>query len=115
MRVALRSEDGVLDILRLAARVGAREEAVWAALRLLEANGSIRLSASEGQIVAEREVDQGQLAGSAASPEQASALETVRKELVSALRETHAYRRAYMTLSVDELFADLSKEADAWR
>ena len=120
VRVALRSDDGVLDILRMCARLGAREEAVRAALRLLESSGGIRLCEDEGHFVATS--TQMRESGNKGQPRPAkltNALQTVsdsdaqeaaRASLAYLLRETHAYRRAYPDLGVDELLGGASHD-----
>ncbi|NLG27512.1 MAG: hypothetical protein GX557_06350, partial [Chloroflexi bacterium] len=110
VRVALDERDGVLDIERMASRLAARRAAIVAALRGLEAAGSIVLeqnAAGLKTLVATRDADQRdpQRLADGLSAEQRLAADQARSALVHVLSETEAYRRFYATASVDEVFA----------
>ncbi|MHB1356067.1 MAG: single-stranded-DNA-specific exonuclease RecJ [Anaerolineae bacterium] len=105
--------NGGLDLERMAARIGARAEAVIAALRGLEASGAFSLQEEDGQLRAVG-CDQSQQTGTENQPEDVSdgdadqqqALEQARQALLYQLRETRAYRAAYREVDVRALLAD---------
>lgn len=114
LRVALRAHGGRIDVMRMAARVAAREEAVMAALRGLELSGAVVLVREgkelRGYLPGEEPPDAGRDAAAEGeeSPEEReerlrTAREQVRRALVHLLRETDAFRRAYATLTVEAL------------
>ena len=112
LRVALRSHDGRLDVLRMAARIGARRAAIVAALRGLEAAGKIGLRHDTDGLRAylphesppepEAEKDRELEGEHAAQMERA--LQQARDALAYLLRETRAYRQTYADLPVQALF-----------
>jgi len=115
VRVALRVHGGIIDVGRMAARVAAREEAVVAALRGLELGGSVELRREDGVLRAyapgqaprEEEPDTPDALADESAEERearlAAARVQVRHALDYLLRETEAFRRAYVTLTVEAL------------
>jgi single-stranded-DNA-specific exonuclease len=113
LRLALREHGGHIDTLRMAARVGARQAAVVAALRGLEALDKVSLRHEAGQLRAylsqEAPPEPELSAGGSAEGEaeyltnRQSAKEQARSALLYLLRETRAYRRAYRTLPLAAL------------
>ncbi|NLG27204.1 MAG: single-stranded-DNA-specific exonuclease RecJ [Chloroflexi bacterium] len=110
VRVAIDERDGVLDITRMASRLAGREAAIVAALRGLEAAGSVLLEQDVvglKALVVMRDADQreSQRPADGLSAEQRVAADQARSALVHVLSETAAYRRFYATASVAEIFA----------
>jgi len=114
LRVALRRHEGWLDTRRMAARIGARQAAVIAALRGLEAAGKVVL-AHEGQGLraylpdrapapAERE-DEPNPEDREPDMTAAQRLAQARAALAYQLRETRAFRKVYAEQSLDMLVA----------
>jgi single-stranded-DNA-specific exonuclease len=108
--LADKQRNGRLDIERMAARVGARAEAVIAALRGLEASGVFSLQEEGGQLRAVGR-EQFQQNSTEDQPEDVSdgdldqqqAIEQARQALLYQLRETRAYRAAYREVDVRAL------------
>jgi len=111
LRVALNQHDGYLDTLRMASRIGARQAAVVAALRGLEALDKVSLRYENGRLRAywpseappapetlSEEGDETQVRKQLAQ-------EQAREALLYLLRETRSYRRAYKTLPLAALLA----------
>lgn len=109
--VAIKRYGGVLDTLRMAAHIAARERAVVLALRLLDNMGRIALCETERGLVAEAVG----LDAPEPAPEGAAGRVAEQERLWEALRyqlrETRAYREAYATLDVRALFAGLPPPA----
>ena len=117
LRVALRAHGGQADTMRMAARIGARQAAVVAALRWLEAQAKIVLRYEADGIRAylradappEREWPEEELESDA---ERAACGQRAEQQAAAAviylLRETRAYRRAYATEPVEVLLAATS-------
>ncbi len=114
LRVAMRAHGGQADTMRMAARIGARQAAVVAALRWLEAKGKIVLRYEADGLRAylredappepewpedELESDVEHAAGGQRAEQQAA------NAVIYLLRETRAYRRAYATEPVEALLA----------
>jgi hypothetical protein len=96
VRVARRDHGGKLDTLRMAARIGASQTAVVAALRGLEAAGVLALQREqEGLVVREAPPQAGAEAGALAQAQQS---------LGYLWREMRAYRAAYPTQPLAALF-----------
>jgi len=103
LRVAMRDHDGYIDLPRMAARLGARERAIEAALRLLQAMGRIVLQRKEDAWwVSEPE----QTSLSPTSQAERRPSEQIRKTLNYLLGETLAYRQAYATQPIEALLYD---------
>ena len=113
LRVALRSHGGKLDTLRMAARLGARQGAVIAALRGLEAVGKVSLRVEDGSlraylpqeapVAAEALPDEMDEDEADRSARKQLAEQQARDALLHLLRETRAYRQAYATLPLGAL------------
>ena len=96
-RWAVEHEDGLLDLERMAARLGLGEGAALAALRALEAGGALQLQAgAEGWRV---EAGDGAAAPAAQRRRRLEALERH-------LQEAAAFRAAYPSLGLEALLAD---------
>ncbi|MEA3406927.1 MAG: single-stranded-DNA-specific exonuclease RecJ [Chloroflexota bacterium] len=107
LRVALRAHGGEIDLSRMAARIGTRETAIMAALQGLEASGSIRLvrkGATLRAITPEKDLDRNGGAKKEETERRAESLHQARESLGYLLAEIEAYRRAYRTRPVEELF-----------
>ena len=113
LRVALRRYGGRLDTLRMASRLGVRQATVVTALCGLEASGRIRLEQHDDGLVAHlledahaeepsRGGDDG--ASSCVGGEAENGLSQARAALAHLVRETLAYRRAYVTQPLGALF-----------
>ncbi|MCE5258404.1 MAG: single-stranded-DNA-specific exonuclease RecJ [Chloroflexi bacterium] len=100
---------GVLDIERMAARLGARTEAVVAALRGLEASRVFDLVEENASLRAQAIADNIPYGAEENSDEQPDtvflkrASEQARDALLYQLRETRAYRSAYREMSAQAL------------
>ena len=96
-RWAVEHEDGLLDLERMAARLGLGEGAALAALRALEAGGALRLQAgAEGWRI---EAGDGEAAPGAQRRRRLEALDRH-------LQEAAAFRAAYPSLGLEALLAD---------
>ncbi|MFP3896155.1 MAG: single-stranded-DNA-specific exonuclease RecJ [Anaerolineales bacterium] len=107
LRVALRAHGGEIDLLRMAARIGTRETAIMAALQMLEALGRIRLTRKENTLKATPKTSSGTKAARANHEKvthSTEASEQAHETLGYLLGEIRAYRRAYQTRPVEELF-----------
>ncbi|MFO7918232.1 MAG: hypothetical protein R6V13_09140, partial [Anaerolineae bacterium] len=107
LRVALRAHGGEIDLLRMAARIGTRETAVMAALQVLEALGRVRLAREEDNLRAMPK-DSGtkptRVTDEQATHSAEALLQQAHETLDYLLGEIRAYRRAYQTRPVAELF-----------
>ncbi len=97
LQVALRERDGVLDLQRMASRVGGRTVAVLAALRALEADGRIRLT--------EDGASNWRAAPGGASVAPDADRRAARRAVEQVIEETAAFRRAYASLPADVLLS----------
>ncbi|MBC7257361.1 MAG: hypothetical protein H5T66_14780, partial [Chloroflexi bacterium] len=108
LQAALRQYEGWLDIPRMAARIGAREEAVRIALQGLAARGHIALWEIEGRwraFAAHEATPPQEVKG--ARPVPKPSLAEAREALGYLLRETNAYRRAFMRDPLEGLLRGL--------
>ena len=115
LRAAMSRHGGLIDTNRMAARVGAREAAVVAALRVLEAEGTVSLHTEKGQLWGNvpshspalpptcDEIASGKQAHSD-QPDGASVRQT-RHTLVRILQETRAYREYYLSAPPEAIVA----------
>jgi single-stranded-DNA-specific exonuclease len=113
LRVALRAHGGLVDPLRMAARIGAREEAIIAALRGLEAAGKVvlRREAEGLRAYPPEAAPPPEEAEEPENPEEQAerlrqAEEQARHALGYLLRETRAYRQAYASQPVAALIRE---------
>ena len=108
LQAALRQYEGWLDIPRMASRIGAREEAVRIALQGLAARGHIALWEIEGRwrAFAPQEAKSPQEV-KGARPVPKPSLAEAREALGYLLRETNAYRRAFMRDPLEGLLRGL--------
>jgi len=116
VRVSLRAHTGRVDLQRMAARLGARQAAVLAVLRGLEAAGKITLAyTADGLTVSllqtqapppdptARGEDEDAWASAQAEPA-GGALQQARAALIYLLGETGAYRRFYALEPLEAIF-----------
>ena len=110
VRVSLSAHGGYLDTGRMAARLGARQSAVIAALQGLQAAGKINLERDGSGLVARAPTDSvaggcnRKVEAAAMDPEQRVAVESARAALAFLLAETAAYRRFYVSAALADLF-----------
>lgn len=122
LRVAVNTQGGRLDVLRMAARVGVRRAAIVAALRGLEAAGKIVLRYEHDGLRAclraclpdesppEPQAEEDQLTEGERAVQRKQALLQARSALAYLLRETSAYRRMYADLPIQALFCGETSE-----
>ncbi len=109
LRVALRAHEGEIDLLRMAARIGTRETTIMAALQVLEALDRIRLLREEDALRAislkgRPEEKETARANDEEAERRDENLKQTRETVGYLLTEIAAYRRAYRTRPVEELF-----------
>ncbi len=107
LQAALRQYEGWLDIPRMAARIGAREKAVRVALQGLAAGGHVDLWEIEGRWRAMAHGPSSQGADKDARPVPKPSLAEAREALGYLLRESNAYRRAFMRDPLEGLLRGL--------
>jgi len=94
---ALRTREGVLDLHRMAARVGERLAAVRAALSVLEAEGHLTVVTNGDGTLS--------VAAGAARPSPVAVRGVALRRLEQVLEESAAFRRAYASLPLDVLLS----------